>query len=43
VAVAVLRYRLWDLGAVHGHDGHHRHPRAGQDLRGLVGFEVRRP
>jgi hypothetical protein len=30
-------------GAVHGHDGHHGHARVGQDLGGLVDFEVRRP
>jgi hypothetical protein len=33
----------WHLGAVHGHDRHHGHARVGQDLGGLVGFEVRRP
>jgi hypothetical protein len=32
-----------DLGAVDGHDRYHGHARVGQDLGGLVGFEVRRP
>jgi hypothetical protein len=32
-----------NLGAVDGHDRHHRQARVGQDLGGLVGFEVRRP
>ena len=31
-----------DLGAVDGHDRHHRHARVGQDPGGLVGFEVHR-
>jgi hypothetical protein len=28
-----------DLGAVDGHDRHHRHARVGQDYGGLVGLE----
>jgi hypothetical protein len=32
-----------DLGAVDGHDRHHRHAWVGQDLGGLVGLETTPP